>query len=72
MFPVRYELNIYSVHYPEVLQTRHFHPVLRWVRIPPPQSLRVVRGDEEGRSLRRDGNVWLLVLSDRVGCVAET
>jgi hypothetical protein len=32
----------------ELAEHKHADPVWRRVRIPPPQSLRVVRGDEEG------------------------
>jgi hypothetical protein len=75
-FNCRYAFSGYHSNGPSIINVQcspvNCFPVWRRVRIPPPQSLRVVTGDKREHSLRWDGNVWLLVLSDRVGCVAET
>jgi hypothetical protein len=52
------------------------YPMWRRVRILPPQSLRVVRRDKKGNSLRWDGKVLLLVINEltrlRLHCKLQT
>jgi hypothetical protein len=60
VIPVRYKRNSYIWYSRKI----SLFPVWRRVRIPPPQSLRVVRGDKERHSLIWDSKIWPWVLRD--------